>query len=85
MFSGRVVHWEKNLIKSEILVYEILISRQWNNLFDLMISFIWMTTVPMKFGNIESINTLFEPSKRVCLVKRLNNTSQNNLTRKKRK
>ena len=32
----------------------------------------------MKFGNIESIKILFEPSKRVCLVKPLNSTSQNN-------
>ena len=43
-----------------------------------MISFIWMTTVSMKYGNIESIKILFEPSKRVCSVKPLNSTSQNN-------
>ena len=49
------VHREKkiNWIK-EILAHEIFICRQWNNLFDSMISFIWMTTVSMKFGNIES-------------------------------
>ena len=38
-----------------------------------------MTTVSMKFSDIESIKILFEPTKRVCLVKRLNNTSQNNI------
>ena len=32
----------------------------------------------MKFGNIESIKILFEPGKRVCLVKPLSSTSQNN-------
>ena len=32
----------------------------------------------IKFGDIESINILFEPTKRVCFVYRLNNTSQNN-------
>ena len=32
----------------------------------------------MKFGNIESIKILFEPRKRVFLVKPLNSTSQNN-------
>ena len=71
------VHREKkfNWIK-EMLAYEIFICRQWNNLFDSMISFIWMSTVSMKFGNIESIKILFEP--RVCLVKPLNSTSQNN-------
>ena len=37
-----------------------------------------MTTVSIKYGNIESIKILFEPSKRVCLVKPLNSTSQNN-------
>ena len=37
-----------------------------------------MTTVSMKYGNIESIKILFEPSKRDCLVKPLNSTSQNN-------
>ena len=31
-----------------------------------MISFIWMTTVSVKYGNIESIKILFEPSKRVA-------------------
>ena len=43
-----------------------------------MISFIWMITESMKFNDIESIKILFEPTKRVCLVKRLNNTSRNN-------
>ena len=28
----------------------------------------------MKFSDIESIKILFEPTKRVCLMKRLNNT-----------
>ena len=42
-----------------------------------MISFIWMTTESMKFGDIELIKILFEPTKGVCLVKRLNNTSRN--------
>ena len=37
-----------------------------------------MATVSMKYGTIESIKILFEPSKRVCLVKPLNSTSQNN-------
>ena len=32
----------------------------------------------MKFSDVDSIKFLFEPTKRVCLVKRLNNTSQNN-------
>ena len=32
----------------------------------------------MKFSNIKSIKILFEPTKRVCLVKQLNNKSQNN-------
>ena len=58
--------------------YDIFIFREWNNLFDSMISFIWMTAESMKFSDIESINILFEPNKRVCLVKHLNNTSQNN-------
>ena len=73
------IHQEKkfNWIK-KILAYEIFICRQWNNLFNSMISFIWMTTVSMKFSDIESIKILFKPTKRVCLVKRLNNTSQNN-------
>ena len=31
-----------------------------------MISFIWMTTVSMKFSDIESIKILFEQTKRVC-------------------
>ena len=43
-----------------------------------MISIIWMTTKSIKFSDIESIKILLEPTKRVCLVKRLNNTSQNN-------
>ena len=74
-----MLHREKkfNWIK-EILAYEIFICRQWNNLLDSMISFIWMTTVSMKYGNIESIKILFEPSKPVCLVEPLNSTSQNN-------
>ena len=57
------LHREKkfNWIK-EILAYEIFICRQWNNLFDSMISFIWMTTVSMKYGNIELIKILFKPS-----------------------
>ena len=38
-----------------------------------------MTTEAIKFNDIESIKILFEPTKRVCLVKRLNNTSQNNI------
>ena len=42
-----------------------------------MISFIWMTTESMKFIDIESVIILIEPTKRVCLVKRLNNTTQN--------
>ena len=37
-----------------------------------------MTTVSMKFANIESLKILFEPSKRVRLVKRLNTTNKNN-------
>ena len=32
----------------------------------------------MKFCDIESIKILFKPTKRVCLVERLNNTSRNN-------
>ena len=32
----------------------------------------------MKFSDIESIKILFEKTKRVLLVKRLNRTSQNN-------
>ena len=32
----------------------------------------------MKFSDIESIKILFEPTKRVCLVKHLNNTTRNN-------
>ena len=32
----------------------------------------------MKFSDIKSIEILFELTKRVCLVRRLNNTSQNN-------
>ena len=36
-----------------------------------------MTTVSMKFSDTESLKILFEP-KRICLVKRLNNTNQNN-------
>ena len=40
-----------------------------------------MTTVSMKFSDIESIKMLFEQTKRVCLVKRLNNTSQDNTMR----
>ena len=28
----------------------------------------------MKFSDIKSIKILFEPTKRVCLMKRLNNT-----------
>ena len=32
----------------------------------------------LKFSDIESIKILFEPTTRVCLVKRLNNTSRNN-------
>ena len=43
-----------------------------------MISFIWMATESMKFSDIESIKILFEPTKRVCLEKRLNITSRNN-------
>ena len=34
-----------------------------------------MTTDGIKFSDIESIKISFEPTKRVCLVKRLNNTS----------
>ena len=66
----RLIHREKkfNWIK-EILAYD---------LFDSMISSMRMTTVSMKFGNIESIKILFEPSKPLCLVKPLNCTSQNN-------
>ena len=37
-----------------------------------------MTTESVKYTDIESINILFEPTKCVCLVKRLNNTNQNN-------
>ena len=37
-----------------------------------------MTTESIKFIEIESIQILFEPTKRLCLVKRLHNTSQNN-------
>ena len=43
-----------------------------------MISFIWITTVSKKFSDIEPIKILFEQTKCVSLVKRLNNTSQNN-------
>ena len=43
-----------------------------------MISFIWMTTIYMKLNDIISIKILFEPTKRVRLVKRLNKTSRNN-------
>ena len=32
----------------------------------------------MKFSDIESIKILLEPTKRVCLVKRMNNTSEDN-------
>ena len=32
----------------------------------------------MKFSDIELIEILFEQTKHVCLVKRLNNKSQNN-------
>ena len=32
----------------------------------------------MKFSDIQSIKILFETTKGVCLVKRLNNTRQNN-------
>ena len=32
----------------------------------------------MKFSDIESVKILFEPTERVCLVKRPNNTSRNN-------
>ena len=37
-----------------------------------------MTTVSTKINDIESIKILFEPTKRVRLMKRLNNASQNN-------
>ena len=37
-----------------------------------------MTTNSMKFSDIDLIKFLFEATKLVCLVKRLNNTSQNN-------
>ena len=37
-----------------------------------------MTTESMKFSDIESIEIFFEPTKRVCLLKRLNNTNRNN-------
>ena len=37
-----------------------------------------MTTESMKFSDIESIKIFFEPTKRVCLLKRLNNTNRNN-------
>ena len=69
-----------NWIK-EISAYEIFMCRRWKNLFDSMISSIWMTTESMKFSDLESIKILFEPTKRICLVKRLKNTivlSQNN-------
>ena len=70
-----ITHREKkfNSIK-EILVYEIFIRRQKNNLFNPMITFIWMTTMSMKFSDMELIKILFEPTKRICLVQRLNNT-----------
>ena len=61
-----------------ISAYEIFICRQWNNLFDSMKSFIRKITESMKFSDIESIKILFEPTKLVSLVKRLNNTSRNN-------
>ena len=34
----------------------------------------------MKFSDIKSIKILFEPTKRVCFIKRLNNTSRNKPT-----
>ena len=52
----------------------LFIGRQWNNLFNSMISFIWMTTESIKFSEIESVKILFVPTKLVYLVKRLNNT-----------
>ena len=36
-----------------------------------------MTAESTKFSDIESIKILFEPTKRVYLVKRLNNRSRN--------
>ena len=39
---------------------------------------IWMTTVSIKFSDIESIKILYEPTKRVCMVKHMKSTSQNN-------
>ena len=75
----RVLHRENKINWiNEILAYEICICCQRNNLFNSMISFIWITTVFMKFRDIESIKISFEPTKSVCLVKRLNNTSRNN-------
>ena len=43
-----------------------------------MIYFIWMIMVSLKFSDIKSIKILCQPTKRVYLVKSLNNTSQNN-------
>ena len=39
-----------------------------------------MTTESIEFSDIKSIKILFQPTKRFCLVKRLNNTSQNAMT-----
>ena len=50
---------------------EIIYLTQWYLLFE------WPPE-SMKFSDIESIRISFEPTKRICLVKRLNNTSQNN-------
>ena len=44
-----------------------------------------MTTESMEFSDIESIKILFEPTKRVCLEIRLNNTSRNNVTRSEKR
>ena len=84
VWCKKIHHFEQNTQREkfnwikEISAYEIFICRQWKNLFDWIISFIWMTTESMKFSDIESNKILFEPTKRVCLVKRLNNTSRNN-------
>ena len=57
------------------MLYEILICRQWNNLFDI---FYLNDHEFMKFSDLESIKILFERTECVCLLKHLNNTSQNN-------
>ena len=71
---------KKNLIESKrswpmrylFAANEIIYLIQWYLLFE----WLW-NMVSMKYGNIESIKILFEPNKRVCLVKPLNSTSQN--------